>query len=103
MTDSILSSIITNGVDTCCNKYENILFMVDFNVEDKEENFCWSCSQYKLKLQSKYPTNKKNFDNPSCGDLLLANTLKMFESPCSVERGFSDFHKLVATGDKRKT
>ena len=77
--------------------------MVDFNVEDKEENFWWSCNQYKLKPQSKYPTNKKNFDNPSCGDSLLANTVKVFERPCSVERGFSDFHKRVAAGDKRKT
>ena len=77
--------------------------MVDFNVEDKEENFWWSCNQYKLKPQSKYPTNKKNFDNPSRRDLLLTNTVKSFESPCIVERGLSDFRKLVADGDKWKT
>ena len=88
---------ISNGIDPYCKKYENILIMGDFNVDVKEVSLHLFCNQYKLKSQNKDPTCYKNIGNPSCIDLFLTNSAKSFESTCTIERGLSDFHKLVVT------
>ena len=77
--------------------YENILIMGDFNVDVKELSFYLFCNQCKLKSMKKDLTCYKNIDNPSCIDLPLNNSAKSFESTCTIERGVSDFHKLIIT------
>ena len=69
--------------------------MGDFNVDVKEVSLHLFYNQYKLKSLNKDPTCYKNIDNPSSIDLLLTNSAKSFESSCTIETGFSDFHKLV--------
>ena len=69
--------------------------MGNFNVDVKEVNLLLFCSQYKLKSLNKDLTCYQNIDNPSCIDLLLTSSVKSFKSTYTVERGLSDFHKLV--------
>ena len=71
--------------------------MGDFNVDVKEVSLHLFYNQYKLRSLNKDPTCYKNIDNPSSIDLLLTNSAKSFESSCTIETGFSDFHKLVVT------
>ena len=68
-----------------------------FNADVKEVSLHLFCNQNTLKSLSKDPTCYKNIDNPSCIDLLLTNSVKSFESTCTIETGSSDFHKLVVT------
>ena len=71
--------------------------MGDFNVDVKEVSLHLFYNQYKLRSLNKDPACYKNIDNPSSIDLLLTNSAKSFESSCTIETGFSDFHKLVVT------
>ena len=87
----------SNGIGAYCNKYENILIIGDFNVDVKEVSLHLFCNRYKLKSLNKGPTCHKNIDNPFCIDLLLTNFAKSFKSTCTIETGFSDFHKFVVT------
>ena len=87
----------SNGTDACCNKYENISIMSNFNVVVKEVSLPLFCSQYKLKSLNKDPSCYKNIDNTSCIDLLLTNSAKSFESACTIETDLSDFHILAFT------
>ena len=48
-------------------------------------------------MKIKDPTCYKNFNNPSCIDLFLTNSVKRFEGNCIVETDLSHFHKLVVT------
>ena len=43
------------------------------------------------------PTCHKNPEKPSCIDLILTNCPRSFQNSCIVEKGLSDFHKMVTT------
>ena len=78
-------------------KYDQLLFLGDFNagVEDTStKNFC---SSYNLRSMINKPTCFKNPDKPSCIDLILTNCSRSFQNFCAIETGLSDFHKLVVT------
>ena len=71
--------------------------MGDFNVDVKEISLHLLCSQYKSKSLNKDLACYKNIDNPSCIDLLLTYLANSSKSTCTIETGFSDFHKLAVT------
>ena len=54
------------------DKYDNILFIEDFNSETSE-NYCY-----------------KNPDNPSCIDLFLTNRWRCFQNTVAADTGISD-------------
>ena len=90
---------ITNHLSTlskCTNiytsKYDNLIFLGDFNagVEDTDiKNFC---SSYNLTSMVNKATCYKNPDKPTCIDLILTNCPGSFQNSCVVETGLSDFH-----------
>ena len=45
----------------------------------------------------KQKTCFKNPERPSCIDLILTNSSRSFQDPCTVETGLSNFHKLAVT------
>ena len=80
---------------TC--KYDNIIILGDFNSEMNEDKMIDFCNLFTLKNLIKEPTCYKNYNNPSCIDLILTNKPYSFQSSKTAETGISDFHKLIVT------
>ena len=55
------------------------------------------CDNYSLKSLIRQPTCYKNFEKPTCIDLILTNIPHSFQSTCAIETGLSDFHLMVLT------
>ena len=84
---------MSKSPDLYLTKYDQLLFLGDFNagVEDSAiKNFC---SSYNLTSMLNKPTCFKNPDKPSCIDLILTNCPRSFKNSCAIETGLSDFHK----------
>ena len=71
---------LNKGLDIHMNKYDNILFLEDFNSERLENYLNNFCNVYNLRNIVKEPTCFKNPDNPSCIDLFLANRRGAFKT-----------------------
>ena len=52
------------------------------------------CESYNLTSQIKQLISFKNYEKPSCIDLILTNKPKSFQRACVMETGLSDFHRL---------
>ena len=86
--------------DSYYSKYENFIFLRDFNVgvlETPMTSFCESCN---LKSIIKQPTCFKNPEKPSCIDLILTNRPRFFQSTCVIETGLSDSHRMTVSVQK---
>ena len=55
------------------------------------------CESYTLSSLIKEPICYKNFQNPSCIDLILTNTPYSFQNSCVIQTGLSDFHMMTVT------
>ena len=88
---------LSKGLDVYINKYDNILFLGDFNSETSENYLNDFCNVYNLRNIVKEPTCFKNPENPSCIDLFLTNRPRCFQNTVAVETGISDFHKTLVT------
>ena len=88
---------LSKGLDIYMNKYDNILFLGDFNSETSENYLNDFCNVYNLRNIVKEPICFKNPENPSCIDLFLTNRPRCFQNTVAVETGISDFHKMVVT------
>ena len=88
---------LSKGLDIYMNKYDNILFLGDFNSETSENYLNDFCNAYNLRKMVKEETCFKNPENPSCIDLFLINRPRCFQNTVAVETGISDFHKMVVT------
>ena len=86
---------LSKGLDIYMNKYDNILFLGDFNSETSENYLNDFCNVYNLRKMVKEETCFKNPENPSCIDLFLINRPRCFQNTVAVETGISDFHKMV--------
>ena len=84
-------------MDSLSSKYENVLFLGDFNCEVTIPSMSTFCDENSLKSLFKAPTCYKNPDNPKCIDLFLTNQPKRFCNTCSIETGLSDFHKMIVS------
>ena len=76
-------------------KYENIIFLGDFNACMGDFPMIGFCETHKLRNLVKHPTFFKNPKNSSCMDLLLTNKSLRFQTTNVVETGLSDFPKMV--------
>ena len=88
---------LSKSTDLYLTKYDQLMFLGDFNagVEDSaNKNFC---SSYNLTSMLNKPTCFKNPDKPSCIDLILTNCPRSFKNSCAIETGLSDFHKLAVS------
>ena len=88
---------IGKGLDLYLPNYDNVLLFGDFNSEPSENDLLHFCELYNLKNIVKEPTCFKNYDNPSCIDLILTNKQKSFQNTTILETGLSDFHKMTCT------
>ena len=78
---------LSKSTDLYLTKYDQLLFLGDFNagVEDSAiKNFC---SSYNLTSMLNKPTCFKNPDKPSCIDLILTNCPQSFKNSCAIETG----------------
>ena len=89
--------VISKVLGDLSKKYNNFIFLGDFNNEPEEKNMSNFLNIYHLKNIVKQKTCFKNPDTPSCIDLILTNSSRSLQDTCTVETGLSDFHKLVVT------
>ena len=69
---------LSKGLDIYMNKYDNTLFLGDFNSETSKNYLNNFCNVYNLQNIVKEPTCFKNPENPSCIDLFLINRRQCF-------------------------
>ena len=76
---------LSKSTDLYLSKYDQLLFLGDFNagVEDSSvKNFC---SSYNLTSMINRPTCFKNPENPSCIDSILTKCLRSFQNSCAID------------------
>ena len=71
--------------------YENLVFMGD---DKLMINFCELNDLSSLTVK---PTCCKNFDKPTCTDMILTNKPSYFQHSNAFETGLSNFHLLTVT------
>ena len=86
--------VIIKTLDTYYGKYENFVFLGNFNEETPMKSFCKS---YNLTSLIKQRTCFKNPEKHSSIDLILTNKPKSFQSTCVTETGLSDFHRMIVS------
>ena len=71
--------------------------MGDFDAEEANIHTNDFCNLYKLKNLIKVPTGFKNPDNPKTIDLMLTNSVRIFQNSSARETGIFDFHQTSVT------
>ena len=89
-------NVITKTLDSYYSKYENIVFLGDFNADIEETTMMSFCESHNLTNLTKQPTCFKNPKKPSCTNLILTSRPKSFQATCVIETGLSDFHRMTA-------
>ena len=84
-------------LDEYNSKYDNFVFIVDFNVNVNESSMKEFCNSNGLKSLINKPTCFKNPEKPSCIDLIPTNRRTYFQLSTVLQTGLSDFHLLTAT------
>ena len=85
-------------IEPLLSKYENFLFLGDFNnSEVTEDSLNEFCQTYSLRNLINEPTCFKSPHNPSSIDVILTNKSRCFQNTCVVETGLSDHHKMTVT------
>ena len=88
---------LSRNTDLYLTKYDQLLFLGDFNAGVEDSSIKDFCSSFNLASMINKPTCFKNPEKPSCIDLILTNCPRSFQNSCVIETGLSDFHKLVVT------
>ena len=97
LTISYHLGILGNIIDRLIQKYDNLLFIGDYNAEVKEEPLQNFILNYNLKCLIKEPTCFKSINAPSTIDLFLTNKHKSFIHSTTLETGLFDHHKMILT------
>ena len=84
-------------LDIQSTRYENLLFIGDFNCEYTDCKMIDFCQNYALATLIKEYTCFKNILNPTCIDLMLTNKPKSFMKSTVIESDISDFHRMTLT------
>ena len=92
---------IKNAIDFYSKSYENIILTGDFNVEISDSHMGSFCAIYHFKSLIKEPTCYKNPEKPTCIDLILTNTLRLFQATLTLT-DLSDFHKMTVAAFKSR-
>ena len=90
-------NVITKTLDIYYGKYDNVVFLGDFNAGNKETTMKSFCESYNLTKLIKQPTCFKKPGKPSCIDLVLTNRPKSFQATSVTETGLSDFHRMTVS------
>ena len=90
-------STLSKCTDTYTSKYDNLIFLGDFNTGVEDANIKIFRSSYNLTSMVNKAKCYKNPDKPTCIDLILTYCPGSFQTFCVVETGLSDFHKIVVT------
>ena len=90
-------NVITKTLDIYYGKYDNVVFLGDFNAGNKETTMKSFCESYNLTNLIKQPTCFKKPGKPSCIDLVLTNRPKYFQATSVTETGLSDFHRMTSS------
>ena len=88
--NSHLSMLQKSATKLSCD-YDNIIILGDFNSEIDEDKMIEFCNLFTLKNLIKDPTCYKNYNNPSCIDLILTNKPKIFQIPKLLKQGSQIF------------
>ena len=88
---------MSKNIDLYLTKYDQLLFLGDFNVGVENSSVKNFFSSFNLTSMKNKPTCFKNPDKLSCVDLILTNCPRSFQNSCVIETGLSDFHKLIVT------
>ena len=84
-------------LDEHSKKYENYVFIGDFNMNTSDSSMKEFCSLHGLKNLINKPTCCNNSEKPTCIDLILTNQPTLFQRSAVLETGLSDFHLLTVT------
>ena len=84
------------ALDHYSSKYENFMFLGDFNAEETDEYLQNFLNTYSMKKLVKEPTCYKT-ETQRCIDLILTNRNQSMQHTTAIETGLSDFHKMVVT------
>ena len=90
--DAISKTLVLHS--STCSK---IILLGDFNTEIDEQQMQSFYDNYSLKSLIRQPTCCKNFEKPTCIDLILTNMPHCFQSKCVIETGLSNFHLMSLT------
>ena len=86
---------LSKSIDSLSSKYDNFVLLGDFNSCMEDFPMKTFGENYKLRNLIKEPTCFKNPENPTCIDLILANKPLSFKNTYLIEKGLSDFHKII--------
>ena len=95
MNNDYFFEYLSNTIDLCMKKYNNIVIMGDFNLEPCTEIIETFCHSYDFLNLVKEKTCFKG--PPKCYDLILTNCKNYFQNTEVITTGFSDFHKMTIT------
>ena len=84
-------------LDKYSKKYENYVFIGEFNVNTSDTSVKEFCSLSGFKNLIKELKCYKNSEKPICIDLILTNQPTLFQHSTVLETGLSDFHLLTVT------
>ena len=84
-------------IDKFTHVYDNLIIMGDFNSDPSDNELQEFCNLYNMKNLVNEPTCYKNYNNPTCIDLILTNRPRSFQNTTTLETGISDFHKMTIT------
>ena len=87
---------LSKSTDLYLIKYDQLLFLGDFNAGVEGSSVKNFCSRYNLLSIINRSTCFKNPEKP-CIDLILTNCPRIFQNYCAIVTELSDFHKLVVT------
>ena len=88
-------------IDKFSHQYENILIMGDFNSDPCNKILQEFCNLYDMKNLVTEPACYKNYNQPTCIDLMFTNRIKHFQNTTTLGTGISDFHKMTITVFKK--
>ena len=86
---------IRKNLDLLSTNYDNIFLLGDFNAEIENNFLKEFCDLHGMKSLVRIPTCYKNPANPTCIDLMLANSDWSFVNSFTIETGLPDFHKMI--------
>ena len=90
-------SKLSSCIEKFSYDYDNLIILGDFNAEPYHNEVQEFCNSFNMKNLVKEPTCYKNYDNPSCIDLIITNRPRSFQNTITLETGISDFHKMNLT------
>ena len=83
--------------DEYSKKYENYVFIGDFDMNTSDSSTKKFCSLNEVKNLINETTCCKNSEKPTCIDLILTNQPTLFQHSTVLETELSDFHLLTVT------